>query len=288
MSSSFNPSTSTSIRTVVDSHGIPRYLTSIVASSLNWLDDDQKEDVWTQASLRLSERSGRNAAPAMTRKFRVNDSLIISLHEPSLTEDNLGLKTWTSSLLLARRLASFTDYVRPKCRLLELGSGTGLVGIAAASVWRELLQEITLTDLPEIVPNLQRNIEQNSSSDGCPHIRSRALDWANELDHPADETEYFDLIIAADPIYSSEHAQLLADTVHRWLAYRPSATFVLELPLRDAYVKERDDLRRRLSAFLTIKEEGEETGYDDWLDSSGQPAEVRCSWTVWQRGQPTT
>lgn len=268
---------------MIETRGIPRYLTSIVSSSLQWLNDDERERVWTEASLRLSERSGRNAAPAMTRTFRINDSLTIKLHEPSLTEDNLGLKTWTSSLLLARRLASLTGYVPQPCRMLELGSGTGLVGIAGASIWREALQELLLTDLPEIVPNLQENIDQNIVRTSSVNVHSRALDWADELDSPSNEAERFDLIIAADPIYSSDHSKLLVDTVRRWLALRPSATFILELPLRDAYVKERHDLRRRLAEFLNVSEEGEETGYDDWLDSQGRPTEVRCSWSVWQR-----
>ena len=40
--------------------GIPKYLTSIVASRLAWIEDeDVREQIWELASLRLSERSGR-------------------------------------------------------------------------------------------------------------------------------------------------------------------------------------------------------------------------------------
>jgi len=40
--------------------GVTRYLTSIIASPLSWLDTEElREAVWDAASARLSERSGR-------------------------------------------------------------------------------------------------------------------------------------------------------------------------------------------------------------------------------------
>lgn len=40
--------------------GVTRYLTSIISSSLAWLDTDElREAVWDAAAARLSERSGR-------------------------------------------------------------------------------------------------------------------------------------------------------------------------------------------------------------------------------------
>ena len=40
--------------------GVTRYLTSIIASPLSWLDNDElREAVWDNAAARLSERSGR-------------------------------------------------------------------------------------------------------------------------------------------------------------------------------------------------------------------------------------
>ena len=45
---------------VIDEDGIPQYLTSIIASRLHWIEDeDEREQVWEMASARLSERSGR-------------------------------------------------------------------------------------------------------------------------------------------------------------------------------------------------------------------------------------
>ncbi|KAI6821147.1 hypothetical protein KC332_g9423 [Hortaea werneckii] len=107
-----------------------------------------------------------------------DEVLSIHLHEPALTADNLGLKTWASSYLLAKRLVLLhsdkeeTDFstttnppapqllpvLPPDAEILELGSGTGLVGMAAARV---LQRKVWLTDLEGIVGNLERNVRGN-------------------------------------------------------------------------------------------------------------------------------
>jgi predicted nicotinamide N-methyase len=278
----------------VSSDGVAAYLTQIIASRLLWLQESIREEIWELASTRLAERSGRSAAPSMTREFIIGDNLTISLHEPSLTGDMLGLKTWSSSLMLARRLGvgPLRDVVPvtkvgDKLRVLELGSGTGLVGITVACMWRAYA---TLTDLPEIVPNLTKNAQRNAfqvkERDG--ELSVKALDWADESavlkrkDSDLDEDPY-PVIVAADPLYSPEHPKLLADTVGRWLERSCDARFVVEVPLRDGYERERTDMRRRLQDIgLEIEEEGEDTGFDDWEGSDGQRQEVRYSWSVWK------
>jgi hypothetical protein len=60
---------------------------------------------------------------------------------------------------------------------LELGSGTGLVGMAAAAVWG---LNITLTDLEDVEDNLRFNIQKNYGKiveirGG--HVSAEVLDW---------------------------------------------------------------------------------------------------------------
>ncbi|EXJ83655.1 hypothetical protein A1O1_07279 [Capronia coronata CBS 617.96] len=271
-------------RVEVAEQGVPRYLTSIVSSSLYWIDDDEaKDSIWTAASARLSERAGRNAMPSMTRSFTINNTLTISLHEPSLTGDNLGFKTWSSSLLLSQRLMDCRRYIPEGCtKVLELGAGTGLVGISAACLWNT---HVLLTDLPEIVPNLQRNLEQNRDviTQNGGTVEARALDWADETDSPRDEQDKFMVILAADPIYSSEHPILLVNAVRRWISSSPGARFIVELPLRDRFDKERQDLRDTLRIHgFDLVAEGTDCGFDDWQGRDGRPAEVECWWSVWK------
>ncbi|OAL28969.1 hypothetical protein AYO22_02405 [Fonsecaea multimorphosa] len=221
--------------------------------------------------------------PAMTRSFEINDGLTVNLHEPTLTEDNLGLKTWTSSVLLSRRLQDCRRYIPGEAtRVLELGAGTGLVGIAAACIWKT---HVLLTDLPEILPNLQRNLEQNQEliTRSCGSYESRALDWADEMDSPQRDEDKFMVIVAADPIYSAEHPKMLVDAVSRWICSSSEARFIVELPLRDRYDKERQNLRNTLQQqMFELIVEGTEVGFDDWYQRDGSPSEVTCWWSIWR------
>lgn len=155
---------------------VSAYLSSVIKSGLVWVDDDDaREEIWSEASRRMSERCGRAAMGEITRRwpFEIEGtpSFELAIREPPITGGSLGLKTWGSSYLLAHhlpRLAATTLFgifdeslgqVRP--RVLELGSGTGLLGLAAAALWRA---PVYLSDLPDIVPNLSVNAEANRSA----------------------------------------------------------------------------------------------------------------------------
>lgn len=59
---SWDPSKSkqdSNLQTAIDEDGIPKYLTGIVSCPLSWIDDERKEQIWEEASRRLSERAGR-------------------------------------------------------------------------------------------------------------------------------------------------------------------------------------------------------------------------------------
>ncbi|EME46690.1 hypothetical protein DOTSEDRAFT_70630 [Dothistroma septosporum NZE10] len=301
--------------------GIAPYLTRIIASALSWIEDDnQKEQIWEAASQRLSERSGRSAMGAITRTFVIDmqpssilersitrnpssdsdgtqmdaseNNLELTLHEPALTSDNLGLKTWASSYLLAKRLGTLRAYLPSLPRdalILELGAGTGLVGLAAAAVFS---RHVILTDLPEIVENLQRNVQTNAPALTVHGAKAYAavLDWTSpasftlENIHPGG-AGIFPLILVADPIYSTEHPRFLTQAILYHLSRDDDARVIIELPLREAYVAERQDLHTRMAELgLSILHQGEEVGFDDW--SSGHDevlTEVRCWWSVWAR-----
>lgn len=243
--------------------------------------------------------------PAMSRVFMVptssDESLTLTLHEPSITADNLGMKTWVSSYLLSCRLHNLLDSA-PKLvpsgptdlsvastqpnkllRALELGSGTGLVGLAFAAL-RGKSASIHLTDLPGIVPNLTHNtalnVELLSSTKAT--VTTGVLDWSVTPSSLPSPKERYDVILAADPLYSPEHPRLLTQTINSWLSRGRDARVVMEMPLRDAYLPQVQELRQRLTDFgLVVIEQGEETGYDDWEGADGDVLAVRCWWSVW-------
>lgn len=284
----------------VNPEGVTRYLTSIISSDLRWIQDEElKEQIWDQASARLSERSGRSAMGAMSRSFRIPTSanaFELSIHEPTLTGDDLGLKTWAASYLLAKRLSSFslvpTD-TQERLQVLELGSGTGLVGLAMAGLGAHVL----LTDLPSICPNLAHNVRQNHNviSENGGKARAAMLDWTEphvceplEDDHEAIPAK-FPVVLAADSLYSPDHPRMLVDTIAAWLSPASHAKVIVEFPYRDAYLPQIKDFRRRMIEIgLQMLEEGEENGYDDWGasgagDDQNEGALVTCWWACWAR-----
>lgn len=294
----------------INEHGIPNYLTSIIASSLQWIDDEGiREEIWEAASARLAERSGRTAQATLSRTFSIpqpfssEDPIHISLREPSLTADNLGHKTWLASYLLARRLPSLKPVLPPLAdvptesykfstnvyhaladpiRVLELGSGTGLLGIAAASLFPAW--QVRLTDLEAIVPNLQANVNANSTLFRFSNVpKVDELDWSLTPAPPTKATEGYNIILASDPLYSPSHPEWLFNTIHGYLLQHETSRVVVELPLRKAYVPEVEEFKARMGdGGFALLESGEETGTEDWSDNSRQGSrEVECWWGIW-------
>lgn len=155
---------------------VAAYLSSIIKSNLEWIqDEDERELIWTEASRRLSERCGRAGMGEITRRWPFGNEgsehppFELIIREPPIVGDSLGLKTWGSSYILAQSLDEIMSPYRLLDRdrsstplnVLELGSGTGLLGMAAAALWKT---HVVLTDLPEIVENLAFNVESNRST----------------------------------------------------------------------------------------------------------------------------
>lgn len=245
----------------------------------------------------------------MSRRFRIpvrsdknnpkegeKADIEIILKEPSLTADNLGHKTWLASYLLARRLSEiWGQHAGHRGRLakddgkvtklLELGSGTGLLGIAAAAVCPDT--EVLLTDLPDIVGNLKDNVVANSGlfeKEPVPAVE--VLDWSfvpDQAKGDSDRRGEYDMVIAADPLYSPEHPTWLVNAITANLKFCESARVIVELPLRHSYIPEVEGFRQRmLDMRLQLIDQGNEKGFEDWQSAKGERVEVECWWGVWK------
>ncbi|KAF4549650.1 Lysine methyltransferase-like protein 1 [Elsinoe fawcettii] len=235
----------------------------------------------------------------------------ILITEPALRADNLVLETWASSSILASQLhllpISFPAPSSSIIPILELGAGTGLVGIAAAAVYG---RDAILTDLPPIVPGLEANIAINAEllsaverQGGTQHfvngsgqgaaeraagerveVQAGVLDWTRPevcavegKEYSATETKA-QLILAADTLYSEEHPVLLSQTVERWLRRDSTARFVMGTALRVAYLDEIRDLWDKLEGVgLVCVEEGKGMAKEEDFDD-----ERLVEWSYWR------
>ncbi|CAM1504292.1 Fc.00g018830.m01.CDS01 [Cosmosporella sp. VM-42] len=285
---------------------VTRYLSSIISSPLSWIeDDDEKEAIWTQASKRMTERCGRTAMGEVIRRWpfegesAASESFELIIREPALTGDSLGFKTWGSSYVLSQHLPRLADTSlfrifdetlgQPRPDVLELGSGTGLLGLAAAALWKV---PAVLSDLPDIISNLKHNAEKNAnlveSLGGS--LKVGPLTWGGSEDEVDQglfgEPFQFKIVLAADPLYDDNHPALLGSAISQHLALGSESRAVIMVPKRDEITVRLIEAFKQtmldLDTPLFCEEEDELAGQDDWGNEEG--GQVRCWLGVFSRG----
>ena len=126
-----------------------------------------------------------------------------------------GMSTWDAAVVLAKYLEQNPHLVGAEggysgkertltTNVLELGAGTGLAGIAAASLGAK---RTVLTDLSYTLENLRSNVVLNSYSDNDDGIIPigadvvvTELDWSRVETYLVDDTKW-DVILAADVVW---------------------------------------------------------------------------------------
>lgn len=130
-----------------------------------------------------------------------------------------GVALWPAALALAHEVLARADSVRG-ARILELGAGTGLPGIVAATLGARVVQ----TDRNELVLSV---CQRNGARNGAPPIDYRLVDWAEW-----DDDERYDWIIGADILYGAAMHAELRGIFERNLA--PGGRILLTDPFRAA------------------------------------------------------
>jgi predicted nicotinamide N-methyase len=132
-----------------------------------------------------------------------------------------GITLWTAAVALAHEIAARGADFSGR-RVLELGSGTGLPGIVAASFGAAVVQ----TDRNELAMALcRRNLELNGVT-----TTQRVVDWTDW-----DSTERFDWIIGSDILYAEETHPHLERIFERNLA--AFGKLLISDPFREASFK---------------------------------------------------
>lgn len=109
------------------------------------------------------------------------------LRGENTTRRPYGIVVWPSAIALAHEIAS-RDVAG--LRILELGAGTGLPGIVAASLGARVVQ----TDRQELVLHVCKH---NAERNGVTAIEHRIADWTAWTDG-----DRYDLILGADILYA--------------------------------------------------------------------------------------
>lgn len=114
---------------------------------------------------------------------------------------------WPSSLMLAEQILSTHESraSRHPCRVLELGCGLGIGGIAAGFVGCH----VTFTDYDA---DALRFAEYNARRNGLVDFRVRPMDWRRP------DSELFHWIIASDVLYERRLHELLLSVFDQMLA----------------------------------------------------------------------
>ena len=109
---------------------------------------------------------------------------------------------WGAGAALGRHLMLCGLPERPE--VLEIGSGTGVAGLAAATAGAK---RVVLTDRADVVARLAAAIEHNATVVGGSECSAAALEWGDdEAAHAAAGESGVDLVLAADVLYTTEPA----------------------------------------------------------------------------------
>ncbi|XP_072326307.1 EEF1A lysine methyltransferase 3-like [Scyliorhinus torazame] len=131
-------------------------------------------------------------------------------HELHITRDfskNVGVAIviWEPGRVLCHYFEE-AQIVFAEKKVIELGSGTGLVGILAAM----LGGHVTLTDQPKVLSQIEYNVTSNIPSANLHLAKVCALSWGR--DHYQFPSDY-DYILGSDIVYKSHEFDLLINTL---------------------------------------------------------------------------
>jgi hypothetical protein len=163
------------------------------------------------------------------RAFDISNGIQISdknifIHDQLNRSEGTGLNTWDGSVVLAKYLDFNKNIVEHK-KIIELGAGTGLSGIAAHVIGAQLT---LLTDMKYVLTNLNDNIDINIRHEMNREnnfIVARELDWTDSTTYLQPSDVYaasnniniyggWDVIIGADIVWLEELVPPLVQTIN--------------------------------------------------------------------------
>ncbi|KAH3667909.1 hypothetical protein WICMUC_005187 [Wickerhamomyces mucosus] len=174
-------------------------------------------------------------------------------------EVGCGGKIWIAGELLSKYLLD--KGLHDKKKVVEIGSGTGLAGIALAlSEKRDDDLKIYITDIEELVPLMNKNISLNGVEST---VFARTLSWGAEL--PDYAKEDVDVVLAADCVYLEKAFPLLEKTLIDLTSDNEDCLILMSYRKRR---KADSKFFKKIKKNFTIKQINDFKDYDYYLKQS--------------------
>lgn len=172
------------------------------------------------------------------------DEMFLFLSEPNsgrkqlvLIEEehgkDIGARVWDVALIISKYIELNPDIVRNK-RCLEIGAGTGIVGILSAVLGAT---SIVLTDLPRVLPILQKQVEVNRNNfleltggDISETVFVQELTWGKNVgDYQQLFGDNLDLILVSDLAAPTKEVPNLIESLRALLQLNKHSRILLAL-----------------------------------------------------------
>ncbi|KAM6179407.1 protein-lysine methyltransferase METTL21C [Erethizon dorsatum] len=127
--------------------------------------------------------------------------------------ESYGAVVWPGATVLCQYLEEHTEELNLRdAKILEIGAGPGLVSIVASI----LGAQVTATDLPDVLGNLQYNLLKNTLKCTAHLPEVKELVWGEDLDENFPKsTFYYNYVLASDVVYHHYFLdKLLTTMVH--------------------------------------------------------------------------
>lgn len=161
--------------------------------------------------VRLSTALSQVPNPSHIETIAMGNAQVLIAEGNADTIDS-GARIWDSGRALSKWMTTHLQERQPTT-ILELGAGTGIVGLAAAAFGDST--NVVLTDQPHMIPLLEENIDRNGLQSKA---RAVPLEWGTDRDEVAkvlseDSMPVFDIVCGSDILYSPDNFSLLLETL---------------------------------------------------------------------------
>ncbi|KAI0134731.1 putative methyltransferase-domain-containing protein [Xylariales sp. AK1849] len=167
------------------------------------------EDLTPLPTYKEATTAGFDFSGLLARPLRLHEDL----------SSGCGGQTWPAGMVLAKHMLRYHRDDLRDAKILELGAGGGLVGLAVADGCR-VEQPLFITDQKEMFSLMEHNIALNQLQD---RVKATILNWGEPLAHEIVEFQP-NIILAADCVYFEPAFPLLLTTLSDLLTLCPSTT----------------------------------------------------------------